>query len=866
MVIPMVGQMISHYKVIDELGGGGMGVVYKAHDTRLDRPVALKFLPPDLTRDPAARERFIHEAKAASSLQHPNICTIHDIDETVDKQLFIVMDYYEGETLHSRIARGQLSIKEALGIAVQVAQGLAKAHENGIIHRDVKPANIIIGNDGIARIVDFGLAKLAGQTGLTQSGSTPGTAAYMSPEQASGEKTDHRTDIWSLGVVLYEMLTGQRAFPGEQPHAVVYSILNKDPKPIQEHLRDASSDLVHVVNKLLEKNPEDRYQSMTEAVIEFNRMKRNASWNPDTSDDHVTITSKPAWVKRLLLGSAIAIVVGIIAAALFVFYPNAIGISPLIPNRIVVAEFENQTGDGSLDNLNRMAVDALTQGLAQIELVKVVPSSEALLAFQKLQRELGGSRRIVPAQDLGKATKANVIVSGALHRHGDGLQFQAQITDAGTGDLLAVVETVARPSSETAGLIEELRERVMGVVALKYTPFHSQFFGLIHPPTYKAFNEYATGYRFGSRLDVRQSIAYFKRAAVSDSSFFMASILLLYTGVEGNYAAMESIGTSLERYRDRLTAYERSFLTVAQSTKHGNFEAAYRASEEMRALAPNGENKYMCAVLASFRNNPRRSITLLMQVDQQSELPNWRPYWFVLTGSYHTLGQYEEELKVAERARALFPNDLEILSTELRPLAALGKIEVLAQRLDECLSIPASPTTDRGMTMRAGALELRAHGFIDASHKELEKALSWYHTWAPEQLKTLRHGLGETLFLAGQIEEARKIFEQLAKEAPDDIDYHGRLGVLAACRNDKDEAQKVSRWLGNLNRPLLNGDHLIWQARIAALLGERDRSVAFLREAFGQGARYGIVWHRDPDLESLHDYAPYKELMKVKEN
>jgi serine/threonine protein kinase len=242
----MIGQTISHFRILEKLGEGGMGVVYKAHDTRLDRPVALKFLPPDLTRDPEARERFIHEAKAASALQHPNICTIHDIDETADNQLFIVMDCYEGETLKSRIAKGprlpdgsyeggqELRIEDAIDIALQVAQGLAKAHESGIIHRDIKPGNIIVSKDGIARIVDFGLAKLAGQTVLTKTGRTLGTVAYMSPEQARGEQVDQRTDIWSLGVVLYELLTGKRPFESEYEQALVYSILNEEPKPMRE--------------------------------------------------------------------------------------------------------------------------------------------------------------------------------------------------------------------------------------------------------------------------------------------------------------------------------------------------------------------------------------------------------------------------------------------------------------------------------------------------------------------------------------------------------------------------------------------------------------------------------------------------------
>lgn len=196
----MIGQTISHYKIIEKLGEGGMSVVYKAEDTKLKRTVALKFLPTELTRDLDVKKRFINEAQAASSLQHHNVCTIHDIDETDEGRIFICMDCYEGETLKGKIDRGQLEIEDVLSVTKQIAEGLEKAHNNGIVHRDIKPANIFITKDGVVKILDFGLAKLSNQTMMTRMGETVGTIAYMSPEQARGEKVDERTDIWSLGV------------------------------------------------------------------------------------------------------------------------------------------------------------------------------------------------------------------------------------------------------------------------------------------------------------------------------------------------------------------------------------------------------------------------------------------------------------------------------------------------------------------------------------------------------------------------------------------------------------------------------------------------------------------------------------------
>jgi len=269
----MIGKIISHYKILEKLGEGGMGVVYKAQDTKLKRTVALKFLPPELTRDPEAKERFVHEAQAAGALDHPNICTIYEIDEIEDEQMFISMAYYEGETLKKKIEREPLKIEEAIDIAVQVAQGLAKAHEQGILHRDIKPANVMITKDGLAKIVDFGLAKLAGQTKITKTGTTLGTIAYISPEQARGEEVDHRTDIWSLGVVLYEMLTGKLPFKGDYDQAVIYSILNEEPDPILESRPDVPVELNLIVKKTLAKKPDKRYHQTSEILDDLKSLQ-----------------------------------------------------------------------------------------------------------------------------------------------------------------------------------------------------------------------------------------------------------------------------------------------------------------------------------------------------------------------------------------------------------------------------------------------------------------------------------------------------------------------------------------------------------------------------------------------------------------
>lgn len=260
------GYQMGPYRLLREIGGGGMGTVYEAEDTRLGRRVAIKLLPPEYSRDRRAKERFLREARSAAAVDHPNLCTIHDVGESGGR-LYIVLSFYEGETLRERIRRGPLSLAEARDVAMQVARGLARAHEAGIVHRDIKPANVILTRRGEAKILDFGIARLAGdEASLTRTGASWGTPAYMSPEQARGEPVDERTDVWSLGVMLYEMLAGRRPFGGEGMEAVVTAILTRKPEPLERARPDVPPELAHVVERALTKDPEERYGSAAELL------------------------------------------------------------------------------------------------------------------------------------------------------------------------------------------------------------------------------------------------------------------------------------------------------------------------------------------------------------------------------------------------------------------------------------------------------------------------------------------------------------------------------------------------------------------------------------------------------------------------
>jgi len=267
-------KMILHYKIIEQVGQGGMGVVYKAHDTKLDRTVALKFLPSQITVNDTDKERFLQEAKAAAALNHPNVCVIHDIQEYQDKQ-FIVMEYVDGNTLRLKIADRRFEINEAIDVAIQIGEALQEAHSKSIVHRDVKSDNIMITASNQVKVMDFGLAKLKGSLKLTKSSSTVGTLAYMAPEQIQGEEVDARSDIFSFGVLLYEMLTGKLPFKGDYEAALMYSILNEQAEPIEKHIPDISSELLHIINRSLEKDPENRYQSIKDIIIDLGRLKRD---------------------------------------------------------------------------------------------------------------------------------------------------------------------------------------------------------------------------------------------------------------------------------------------------------------------------------------------------------------------------------------------------------------------------------------------------------------------------------------------------------------------------------------------------------------------------------------------------------------
>jgi serine/threonine protein kinase/tetratricopeptide (TPR) repeat protein len=399
----MIGKQISHYHIIEKLGEGGMGVVYKAEDIKLKRTVALKFLPPEMTRDPEAKERFIHEAQAASSLQHNNICNIHDIDEIPgENQIFMVMDCYQGETLKEKIKGEGLKIKEIVDLTIQIAEGLLEAHTHGIIHRDIKPKNIIITSAGVVKIIDFGLARLTGRTLLTKTGTTLGTVAYMSPEQVRGDQVDHRTDIWSLGAVLYEMITGQLPFKSEYEQAVIYSILNEQPLYMKTLRSDIPTELEKIVETCLQKDPSARFQSMADLPTGLKNLKK------DTSSKDITPRPRfKKWPEKLKITwtilSGLILAAGIAAVIWYFLLGPGMKHPVASVKRLVVLPFEN-LGPAENEYFANGMMDELIVRLSSLRGLGVISRTSAV-QYAKTNKSI---------EQIGKELQVDYALEGAI--------------------------------------------------------------------------------------------------------------------------------------------------------------------------------------------------------------------------------------------------------------------------------------------------------------------------------------------------------------------------------------------------------------------------------------------------------------------
>jgi len=485
----MIGRTVSHYKIIEKLGEGGMGVVYRAEDTKLGRVVALKFLPPELTRDSDAKGRFMQEARAASALDHPNICTIYSIDETSDGRLFISMAFYEGETLKRRIARGPLAIDEAVRIAAQIGEGLSKAHAAGIVHRDIKSANVMLTSDGLAKILDFGLAKLSGRTQQTKVGTTLGTIAYMSPEQARGAAVDHRTDIWSLGVVCYEMLTGRLPFSGEYDQAVMYAILHDEFRSLTSVRPEVPGAVGGIIEKCLEKNPEDRYRSVEQFTEEIRQLE---------SAGH-TISRMSAIQK------------------------------PKEPPSIAVLPFRDMSPARDQEYFCEGIAEELINALAQIEGLRVTARTSA---FQFRDKNLDVRR-------IGKELGVESVLEGSVRKAGTRLRITAQLISIDDGYHLWS-EKYDREMEDIFAIQDEISLAIVEKLKGKLIREDKSKLGKRFTVNEEAYNIYLRGrYHYNRRYEggMYKAIGFFQQAIEKDPLY-----ALPYTGIADCYNQLGHYG------------------------------------------------------------------------------------------------------------------------------------------------------------------------------------------------------------------------------------------------------------------------------------------------------------------------------------
>ena len=466
----MIGKIISHYKILEKIGKGGMGVVYNAEDTKLKRTVALKFLPKEFTADPEAKERFIQEAQAAGALDHPNICTVYEIDE-VNGQTFIVMAYIEGQNLKDRFKSGLLEIEDALEIAIRVAEGLQEAHENGIVHRDIKPANIMLTVKDQAKILDFGLAKLSWGVDLTKTATIMGTVAYMSPEQAKGEKVDHRTDIWSFGAMLYEMLTGERPFKVTHDQAVLHAILNEDPVPITKIRKDIPQELEKIVKKTLEKDLKKRYGVMGAMLKD---LKSVGSKSVSVSAD------KPS---------------------------------------IAVLPFVNMSADPENEYFSDGLAEDLINALTKITDLHVVARTSSF-AFK-------GEK--VDIREIGEKLNVDNLLEGSVRKVGNRVRITAQLIKVKDGYHLWS-DRYDRNMEDVFAIQDEITEKIMGKLTVALDVLkkpHEEH----RPVNLEAYYVYLKGRYCLNKFELDKALAYYEQAIKQDPDYALAyaSIAEVYT-------------------------------------------------------------------------------------------------------------------------------------------------------------------------------------------------------------------------------------------------------------------------------------------------------------------------------------------------
>ncbi len=748
----MIGRTVSHYRILSELGSGGMGVVFRAEDLTLGRHVALKFLPPHLSADPEARRRFVHEAKAAASLDHSGICTVHEVGEA-DGQSYIAMALLEGQTLRDRIAAGPLPIPEALEVAAQVAEALHEAHGKGIVHRDVKPANIMLTPRGQAKVMDFGLAQVAGASQLTRSGSTLGTAAYMSPEQSRSEPVDRRTDIWSLGVVLHEMVAGRRPFPGEHEAALLYGIQHGEPEPLTALRSGVPPELERIVGKCLAKDAGHRYQHAEELAVDLRRLQAGPIAARTVAVEKIGRRSRrlpPRAVAPLLL-------LAIGAAGAWFVLRSGRGPSVADP-ALAVVDFEDL--GSSSDSLSAAGLGGLLQvGLIERSPIRVV-SPEYLQDLRR--RTFAGAQgpiRSDQALTVARKAGASLLLSGQISRR-NGSTFavwRLVETDGGRG---VGGQRVVR--ADLVGLADDIIAQVVPLIAGRArmaAPADTGSVGRItttSPEAYRYFlaadaeMQLTTG-------DREQALAQFQSAVRHDSTFALAWVRMARIHLSfSRFASARECADRGWTWRARLGIKDRMLLESLRLELDNKLPAVMDLHREMLARWPDDP-----AILRSYA----RSLF----------------FWYL----------FPEARAVAEQGLDRFPDDVDLGDIRGFALIYLGRIaEAKEASLDFRRRHPGSAT---GWDM-LGEAQLKA-GEADSAEASFRQARSL----DPNDY-SLQTDLARCAIARGQVHEAEAIFERLL--ARSDLSETQRAWLMRGINDNPPGLAGLCAATGRLRRAL----------------------------------------------------------------